>query len=280
MQNTQLFLLFLTIALSHGTTAIFVNTPTAIVAGTDRLTISPSEKQSRTDISKIQLINGRFIVASVGIERSNAYNFETWISNVGNKLASDASVTQFVGLIEDEATKTFRDDMAIEKYMRSGALIKGQPFEDTLVEYIVAGYQGSVPTIIRTYFNLDWHDKRLIGPIRDVDFPGSGGNPNSGIKLNGVDGGIGEFTNINSYAYKRFRSYSPAILDRFIGGSELTQDEAITVIRTLVSIQAEITPSEVGNTTRIVVLPMRGTGSVAEYPEISVLPAKPATKKK
>ena len=176
----------------------------------------------RKDISKIQLINGKFIVASVGVEQSNAYSFEDWITKVGNKLAPDASVTQFVGLIENEATKTFKDDMAIEKYMRSGALVNSQPLEDTLVEYIVAGYESGVPTIIRTYFNLDWHDKRLVGPVRDVDFPGSGGNPNVGIKMNGVDGGIGEFTNIDSYAYKRFRSYSPTILDKFISGRELT----------------------------------------------------------
>jgi hypothetical protein len=116
----------------HGTTAIFVITPTGIVAGTDQLTkgVSPSgEATFRKDISKIQLINGKFIVASVGVEQTNAYSFENWITSVGNKLTSDASVTQFVGLIENEATKTFKDDMAIEKYMRSGALIKSQPLE-------------------------------------------------------------------------------------------------------------------------------------------------------
>ena len=89
----------------HGTTAIFVITPTGIVAGTDQLTKGayPSgEIIFRKDISKIQLINGKFIVASVGVEQSNAYSFEDWITKVGNKLAPDASVTQFVGLIENE----------------------------------------------------------------------------------------------------------------------------------------------------------------------------------
>ena len=267
----------------HGTTTIFVITPTGIVAGTDQLTrgTSPSgELAFRKDITKIQLINGKFIVASVGIERSDAYSFEEWITRVGNKLAPDASVAQFVGLIENEATKTFKDDMAIEKYMRSGALVKSQPLEDTLVEYIVAGYESGVPTIIRTYFNLDWHDKRLVGPVRDVDFPTGGGNPNIGIKMNGVDGGIGEFTNINSYAYKRFRSYSPTILDKFVSGRELTQEEAVTVIRILISIQAEVTPSQVGRDSRIVVLPMRGAGSVSSYPDIFALPKQTTTKKK
>ena len=259
----------------HGTTAIFVITPTGIVAGTDQLTKGSSSSGKavfRKDITKIQLINGKFIVASVGIERSNAYSFEDWITKVGNKLAPDASVTQFVGLIENEATKTFKDDMAIEKYMRSGALVKSQPFEDTLVEYIVAGYESGVPTIIRTYFNLDWHDKRLVGPVRDVDFPSSGGNPNFGIKMNGVNGGIQEFTEINSYAYKRFHSAFPAILAKVANGHDLTQEEAITVIRVLINIQAEVTPSQVGRDCRIVVLPMRGTASVSSYPDISALP--------
>lgn len=276
------FALFVGIG-SHGTTAIFVITPTGIVAGTDQLTkrVSPSgEATFRIDISKIQLINGKFIVATVGVEQSNAYSFEDWITKVGNKLAPDASVTQFVGLIENEATKTFKDDMAIEKYMRSGALVKSQPLEDTLVEYIVAGYQSGVPTIIRTYFNLDWHEKRLIGPIRDVDFPGSGRNPNSGIKMNGVDGGINEFTNVNSYAYKRFQLYSPTLVEKFVSGHELTQEEAITLIRVLISIQAEVTPSEVGRDSRIVVLPMRGAGSVSSYPDISALPKKTTGDKK
>jgi len=116
---TLSFALFLGIG-CHGTTAIFVITPTGIVAGTDELTrgASTSGKATfRKDITKIQLINGKFIVASVGVEQTNAYNFEDWIAKVGNKLAPDASVTQFVGLIENEATKTFKDDMAIEKYM-------------------------------------------------------------------------------------------------------------------------------------------------------------------
>jgi hypothetical protein len=148
------------------------------------------------------------------------------------------------------------------------------------VEYIVAGYENGVPTIIRTYFNLDWHDKRLVGPVRDVDFPGSGGNPNVGIKMNGVDGGIGEFTNVDSYAYKRFRSYFPTILDKFVSGRELAQEEAITLIRVLISIQAEVTPSQVGRDSRIVVLPMRGAGSVSSYPDVSALPKQTTTKKK
>jgi len=268
---TLSFALFLGIG-CHGTTAIFVITPTGIVAGTDQLTknASPSGKATfRKDITKIQLINGKFIVASVGVEQTNAYSFEDWITKVGNKLAPDASVTQFVGLIENEATKTFKDDMAIEKYMRSGALVKSQPLEDTLVEYIVAGYESGMPTIIRTYFNLDWHDKRLVGPVRDVDFPASGNNPNFGIKMNGVNCGIQEFAEVNSYAYKRFHSSFPAILAKAASGHELTQEEAVTAIRVLISIQAEVTPSQVGKDSRIVVLPTRGTGSVSSYPDIS-----------
>jgi len=159
--------------------------------------------------------------------------------------------------------------MAIEKYMRSGALVKSQPLEDTLVEYIVAGYESGMPTIIRTYFNLDWHDKRLVGPVRDVDFPASGNNPNFGIKMNGVNCGIQEFAEVNSYAYKRFHSSFPAILAKAASGHELTQEEAVTAIRVLISIQAEVTPSQVGKDSRIVVLPTRGTGSVSSYPDIS-----------
>jgi len=259
----------------HGTTAIFVITPDGIVAGTDQLTkgASPEGKAVfRTDINKIQLINGRFIVASIGLEQSNAYSFPEWIKKIGNKLASDASVAQLVGLIESEAIQTFKGDMAIEYYMRSGALVKGQPLEDTLVEYIVAGYESRVPTIIRTYFQLDWHDKRLVGPERDVQFPVSGNNPNVGIQMNGVDGGIGEFTDVNSYAYKRFRSYSPTILDKFVSGRELTQEEAVSVIRVLVSIQAEITPKQVGRGARVVVVPIHGTGSVSSYSDGPSLP--------
>ena len=254
----------------HGTTTIFVITPDRIVAGTDQLTrgASPEVKGVfRTDINKIQLINGRFIVACIGLEQSAAYSFPAWVEKIGNKLAPDASVTQFVGLIESEAARTFKLDMSIEQYMRSGALVKGQPFEDTLVEYIVAGYESGVPTVIRTYFQLDWHDKRLVGPERDVQFPDSGNNPNVGIQMNGVDGGIGEFNNVNSYAYKRFRSFSPTILDKLVSGREVTQAEAVSAIRILVSIQAEITPNQVGRGSRVVVLPMRGAVSVSSYPD-------------
>jgi hypothetical protein len=98
--------------------------------------------------------------------------------------------------------------------------------------------------------------------------------------MNGVDGGIGEFTNINSYAYKRFHSSFPAILTKVTSGRELTQEEAITPIRVLITIQAEVTPSQVGRDSRIVVLPMRGAGSVSSYPDISALPANTTNTRK
>jgi hypothetical protein len=261
----------------YGTTAIFVVTPDGIAGGTDQLTteISTADgaaKSKATNIPKVELIHKRFVVATVSFVRTpadgSAYSFSDWIKAVGDKLTADASVTQFVRLIEDEATRTFKDKLQVEAAMQDGRLKKSQPFEEKFVEYIVGGYEAGKPAIVSIELRLDWHHNLLIGPLEENLSPLPGVTFH--LIAHGEDCAFSEVNNVNSYSYKKFHLYRPATLAKIVAWRELTKDEAIDAIRVLIKIQAEITPSKVGKSTRIVWLPVRGLGSADDYAEIPV----------
>ena len=281
--------LFFTFTKCYATTAVFMISPQGIVAGTDQLTTEISTtgalKSRSSDIPKLELVKQRFIVASIGVERMGrdsfvAYSFSDWIKALGDKLGADASVSEFVRLIKDEAARTFRDRLGVERQMQGGTFKKSQAVQCNFVEYIVGGYEAGIPTIVSIYLQLDWYDNRLIGPIEEVQFPTPGFNPNVGFYASGVKGALDDFTNIDSYPYKRFLARRPVILKKIAALNELTALEATDTIRLLISIQAEITPSEVGRSTSIAVVPVKGVGSVTDYPDIRVLPQSERSRKK
>lgn len=281
-----LFLAFAMFGSCYGTTAVFVITPQGIVAGADQLStiISPGGAIdfTATDIPKIELINQRFIVASVGMERLEvqggvvAYSFGDWIRAIGNKLPENTSLWELVAVIKDEAARTFKSRLDIEGQMRAGRFKKSPMFQVNLVEYIVGGYdEAGVPTIVSVEMQLDWYDRRLIGPIEETHLPPRpGANVKSALYVGGENCASSEFINANSYAYKRFHLYRPATLDKFVARQPLTREDATDTIRVLIEIQSEITPGRVGGATRIVWLPVKGAGSAADYAEIRALAQK------
>jgi len=267
------FLFLLAASTCYGTTSIFVITPDGIVAGTDRLSreirANGPSKSTNTDVEKIELVKGRFIVSTIGINQLTdasgiVYSFTDWIRHIENKVTAETSMTEFIGLVEDEATRTFRYKLAIESQMGRGSFVQSNTLQDTLVEFIVAGYEQGIATIFRVHLQLDWQNKRLIGPIKQANFPVAGQNPNVGLQLYGIFCGISEFSDIHSYAYQRFLSYAPGIMGKFTAQREVTNEEATTAIRVLIGIQAEVTPNQVGSSSRIVVLPVRGVPSVTD----------------
>src|ERR1700720_3069411 len=90
------FVVFAVFGGCYGTTAVFVITPQGMVAGADQLTTMVSSGGGilfkTSDIPKIELINERFIVATVGLTEINvqksegpvtAYSFRGWSRGVG-----------------------------------------------------------------------------------------------------------------------------------------------------------------------------------------------------
>jgi hypothetical protein len=80
---------------SFCTTAVFVITPKRIVAGTDRLSISPAKDGTFTRkgiANKAALLKGKFIVACIGLESFKGgpspkrqillYDFPIWIKTI------------------------------------------------------------------------------------------------------------------------------------------------------------------------------------------------------
>jgi hypothetical protein len=261
----------------YATTAIFVVTPEGIAGGTDQqttevLTADGGVKSKAINIPKVELIHGRFVVATVGLVRTpadgSAYNFSDWIKATGDKLAADASVTQFVRLIEEQATKKFKDELHVEAAMDDGRLKKGQPFEEEFIEYLVGGYdEVGKPTIVSIELRLDWKQKLLLEPIEENLSPLPGASPLT-LSRTGENCAVGSVTNVNSYSYEKFHRYRPATLAKIMARQDLTKDEALDTIRVLIKIQAEITPGTVGKPARIVWVPVRGPGSTANYDEI------------
>lgn len=287
-KNYVLPLLILLCTRCFCTSAAFLFAPRQIVAGTDRLTSdlsSTGKLTNRETATKIVLLRGRFIVACIGLERIKAdqgviaYDFPRWIRNIESQITSDTSILQLVGVIEKESSRTLTDTVPIEKMMRSGAIKHSESTDRLLVQFLVAGFDNRIPTLIQVYYEFDWQGNRLIGPTRKIEFPLDGSY--IGLFTAGKTAALQNITDPNSYAYKRMRILAPTAFPKMLAMREVLPKEGVRAIRVLMDIEAEVEPAYVGNGSTVIFLPISGNGSVTEYQSSAILPkTNPANHKK
>jgi hypothetical protein len=255
------------------TTVIFVYTPTTIVAGADGLGIDSVTGGARHAEIKIVLIKNRFIVASIGVESSTdtrsgrkTFEFSQWVHGIEAQVGLDTSVYDLMGIVEKESSRTFGvEGLNVEKAMESGAIKHGIALDRNFARYVVAGFDNRIPTIIQTYYELDWDKNRLIGPTRKVQVPELG--KNFGFTYYGNICAISEVRNPDSYAHKRILTIAPTAFKEWNAGRQLVPDNAVQMIRAWIDIETEVEPVFVGLGSRIVVLPLGADGSVTDYPD-------------
>jgi hypothetical protein len=266
-----LLLAFLLCGECFGTTVVFISTQGQIFAGTDRLALTDPPQTIR----KIALLKGRFIVASGGIESVTEaashkllYNFIPWIHGIEAQISPDTSISGLADILEKESSHIFRDVYPIEARMKDGTLKQGDvtgtlKHDVTLVRYVIGGFDNGVATNIEVYYETDWKDNRLVGPMRRIELLEQCAT--SGIYWFGRISAIEQTKNSQSYAYKRMQVLAPLAYKKLLAGTKLQPQDGIRLIRALISIETEAEPNYVGRGSTVVVLPFKGTGSVTKY---------------
>jgi hypothetical protein len=264
------FLLFLPIC--QATTVVVFVTRQGIVVGADQKIIVPGNAEKHLpDITKLFLIQDRFVVSSAGLNHFGvgtfmAYDFPTWIGKIEETLPPDLAVDDFASVIEKESAITFTGfDIII------GKLIKQEnPFQDcqALMTYIAVGYKNSVPMVFTVDFYIDWKSNHLVGPRKILLHPAEGFKIDFGLYVFGHDRAITEWENPKSYANKELMAKCPRETEVLRNHHrDITVEQAAILIRTMVDVEKQVEPNEVGGGTTIAILPLAGNGKLINYGE-------------
>lgn len=260
------------------TTAVFVITPERIVAGIDRMANEPAANGTLVNVGtrrKIALLKGRFIVVCVGLEAMRGgpsptqqvvlYSFPNWVREIESQIKPNTSVATLAAVVERESSRTFRDFVPIESMMRTGALKHIKAMDKFLVQFVVAGFDNRVITLIEVNYELDWQNNLLIGPKPIVHLPYDG--ITTALYLCGQYGAIetDKLRDRNSYAHKRMDALAPIAFNKILGSVPTSQTEAVYAVRALITIEGEVDPSEIGSGSTVVILPVIANGTVTEY---------------
>lgn len=233
------------------------------IAGSDKA--PPSEGSTR----KFMVVQDRIVVASLGdadIQSETIhYNFLKWMNDLQGGLPKGISVDDLTSTIKTESAKAFA---GWEEALDSGAIQRHGPGDicPILVQYLIIGYQDGAPRIQLVQFYNDWNTNKLVGPEQ---FLIHGGTSRPGMQPFGVKEAITNILNPGSYAYKRAMAQDPQAFGHLLSG-QASLDETIALTRTLIKIEEEVNPNDVGGDVQTVrVLPDGRAYRLAPQDEIS-----------
>jgi hypothetical protein len=242
------------------TTVIAIVTPEGIIVGTDAKEVTAlrliNPIGSRMIPRKAELIaNDRILVSSSGLVHGQGYDFFDWIKKISADLPDDISVEDFVHVLERESAAEFQDmNTALQTKEVAGPSFE---FCTNFVRYLIAGYRDARPMVFKVEFYIDWQRKLLVGPLTTTF-----NSPHSGTELGlysiGEVTALIEITDRNSYAYKQASLHAPKEFAKFFAGGNLTECEALGLIKALIKIEEEVSPSKVGGIGQIFFIPVSG----------------------
>jgi hypothetical protein len=250
---------------AQATTVLVTIGDNGIIVAADRKKTN-AQSAGLGEIRKIALIQHRFAVASIGLERfvgrgslgdTVDYDFETWIVGIERGLPNYVLFDDFVGILKHEVSILIPQ---LERPFRDGALRPQTPTDvlEPLIQYAIVGYQDGVPRLSILEFYADWASNRLLGPYEFEIEPTSPPFPHNRGYGYGVTQAATEFTHRNSYAYKQAMARCPKAIEKFIADTPLTLDESSSLSRVLIKVEEEISPSAVGGSAQLVWIPRSG----------------------
>ncbi len=174
-------------------TAVLVVTPHGIVVSTDsKVTITNAAHQQvgeSTTTSKFFIVQNRIVVASIGetdIPRDDSllpansarYHFLAWMKDLQAALPDNISIEDLAATIERESARKFAGFE--DGVLKRGFMNPQSPLETCrpFIQYVIAGYQGGLPRAYIVQFDIQWNEKRLIGPTRVLIHPPERGQLN------------------------------------------------------------------------------------------------------
>jgi hypothetical protein len=250
----------------YATTVIVVITSKEIVVGSDgKQTATVGDGTPRGTsmvVKKAELVaNNRIVVATAGVAQIGGYEFSPWIKGIGHGLRENISVKDFVLLLEKESAAKFA---LFDRGVLAQGLLTHPPGEycRSFVQYLVVGYENSKPWVYLVKFYIDWDRKHLVGPKTIILHPSEINSTDADLISIGDDDALKDILNGNSYAYKQAARTIPKTFAKYLAAGDFDEPQAVELIRTLIHIEEEVVPSEVGGLGQFFRIPVRGAGSV------------------
>jgi hypothetical protein len=249
---------FLNPLLSSGSTVVIFIASNGMVISTDSKA-SWRIPSSMTVVQEIEepkavILKKRIVVANIGLGGLTTihYHFLTWMQNLERNLPSDISVDDVVQTIKKESSATLTD--FVSACLKNGTIKRKSPDEfcESLVQFVVAGYQNGMPLVYNVHFDIDWKDESLIGPTSDLQYPADPKGNDYGILTYGIRQAITDVFNRETYAYHQAVTLRPETMARFRKGEYPSLDDTVALSRVLIQVEKNTNPDEVGGPIRTI----------------------------
>jgi len=257
----------------RATTVLVVVGPHGIIAASDSLAVNRTvTADSKSTAEKLFIIQNRIVVASIGHYDMQGittngpvhYNFSTWVQHLQSGLPPNVSVESVADTIEKESAVLFS---GFDGALGWGNVQRENPVNacDDFIQYVIAGYEFGRPKVAVVHFYINWDEKKLIGPIKVIE-PLEG---DFGVYPFGVTQAIGlaDVLNGDSYAHKQAILRCPTAFGHLLAHEDISLDETLMFTKTLIKIEEDINPSEVGGAVQLVKISPNGRAE-----KVGVLP--------
>jgi hypothetical protein len=188
------------------------------------------------------------------------YDFPTWIAALSKTLPANVSVSQVASAIGSKSRETFAGfERAFIKTHRLPQPTSADWYQ-SLVTYVIAGYESGQPSVLTVEFYVDWTTETLIGPIKGPLHQNVGADTNYYLAALGHNGAISNFHNERSYMHRECLSRSPRAFNKLLSDPmSLTIAESKRIAQVLIQVQEDVEPDTVGGDIQIgIVKPFTG----------------------
>lgn len=247
---------------AHATTVIAIVSDQGIsVAADSKEVLLGAYRGGQRETVKSFIIQDRIVIASLGYSANKwadpaggvviDYEFGAWLRGIQASLPANVSFDDFTGIVKEEVRKMNPKWQALVSAGKMPHKHYGDIFE-SLIQYVIAGYQGGVPKLASIEFYIDWDKNQVLGPYQVPLSPRGPIAKRSYTYFFGVTEVAFEAPNPQSYGYKQAMALCPKAFGDLMGRREVPLNESNALAQALVEIEEQTNPNMVGGKVRVV----------------------------
>ena len=228
---------------------------------------SPPMGSKRT--TKLFVLRNRIAVAHIGFQKfSNAsivkFDSILFIEEVRQNMLPRATVSELAEIVKEQLAEKFD---GFDVMLTTGTLKPEDlpPPGDTLMKYIVAGYESGDPRVFFVELTIDWDALHLNAPSVIPWYPFRDKKNISLTFAGNREKGIIELQDPKSDTFKKAAADFPLELKALIDDRDLTLPQTVSLARALLGIEIYHNPETVGYPIKIVTIPKQGMVVTSTY---------------